>query len=63
MKTPNAIYKRYCRQTLSAKIQSQKGKSPNRTLRSLNNFLVGKMVYMQIQPAGRLGSSQPLKKA
>ncbi len=34
----------YCRQTLGAKVQSRKGKSPDRTLRSLNTYLVGKDV-------------------
>jgi len=33
-----------CRQTLGAKVQSRKGKSPDRTLRSLNVYLVGKDV-------------------
>ena len=32
------------RQTLGAKVQSRKGKSPHRTLRSLNTYLVGKDV-------------------
>lgn len=34
----------YSRQTLGAKVQSRKGKSPDRTLRSFNIYLVGKDV-------------------
>ena len=53
----------YCRQTLGAKVQSRKGKSPDRTLKSYNIYLVVKDVIEQSQPGGGLGSSHPLKKA
>lgn len=46
------------RQTLGAKVQSQKGKSPDRTLRSLSNYLVGKDV-IQAKTTRRWAWKQP----
>jgi len=42
---------------LGAKVQSQKGNSPDRMLRSLNYSLVVKEIDKQKQPGGGLGSS------
>ena len=36
-----------CRQTWGAKVQCREGKSPDRTLRSLKNYSVGKEVKKQ----------------
>jgi len=50
-------------QTLGAKVQGREGNSPDRTLRSLNDFSVRKEVKQLKQPGGGLGGSHPLKKA
>ena len=51
------------RQAIGAKVYSQEGNSPDHPLRSLNNYWVVKEVLNQKQPAGKLRSSYPLKKA
>ncbi len=57
------LWQVWSRQTFCAKVESQKGNSPDRSLRSFSIFLVGKDVLEQGQPGGGLGSSHPLKKA
>jgi len=62
-KTTNSYFFLLAVRLLGAKVLSREGNNPDRWLRPLNCFLVGKEVLKQRRSDGGLGSSHPLKKA